>query len=149
MLPYSEGNRQGRRGPGIEEFWCLGRVAGETPYIELPNHHHYLAFFDILYLNGQSLLNETYETRWAALESVIQPVAGFSQLVERRPINVKAGRNEALLELAKISEEAKLKFHGQLVAVTKFPSTSCVQCADEVVVYYRRGCGAESCRVRI
>lgn len=83
MLPYNEGDREGGRGPGIEEFWQLGAVAqdlGRSDPDRVPNRHHFLAFFDVLYLNGESLLNETYDARRSVLESVIRPIKGFVSL---------------------------------------------------------------------
>lgn len=80
MLPYNEGNREGGRGQGIEEFWQLGAVAHDLDRSNSdhpPDRHHFLAFFDVLFLDGESLLNETYDTRRSVLERVVKPVKGF------------------------------------------------------------------------
>lgn len=78
VVPYNEGNRDGKRGPGIEEFWHLssagvnlGKGGWET------DRHLCLVFFDVLYVNGESLLLETYEQRRAVLETIVQPIPGF------------------------------------------------------------------------
>jgi DNA ligase-4 len=83
-VPYSESNREGGRGPGIEEFWHLG-AAGVTPDItegqgqgwKNRNRHLCLVFFDILHLDGVSLLETRYEERRRRLESVVKVIPGF------------------------------------------------------------------------
>jgi DNA ligase-4 len=93
VVPYNEGQRQGDRGPGIEEFWWLG-PAGVSPesdvgYVILwwtsvfsyglyspstrfdadRRRHLCLVFFDVLLHNGDSLLNKRYD--------VIREIPGF------------------------------------------------------------------------
>ncbi|ORX37868.1 hypothetical protein BD324DRAFT_650411 [Kockovaella imperatae] len=108
VIPYNEGHRQGGRGPGIEEFWWLGSAGvtgGEEngdPHAEGPldpNRHLCLAFFDILHLDGHSLLTEDYERRRQLLESVLQPIEGFASLAERTAIDLGVGRSVALQAL--------------------------------------------------
>jgi DNA ligase-4 len=50
-----------------------------------------VVFFDILLLDGNSLLWESYETRRTKLEDVITTIPGFSMLAERTPINMRRG----------------------------------------------------------
>ncbi|KII85754.1 hypothetical protein PLICRDRAFT_700571 [Plicaturopsis crispa FD-325 SS-3] len=51
--------------------------------------HLALIFFDVLVLDDASLLDEAYSTRRSILESVIQPIPGYSMLAERVPITIK------------------------------------------------------------
>lgn len=82
VVPFNDGNREGDRGPGIEEFWWLGD-AGVTADAEHCTgtvgrpRHLCLVFFDILHLNGQSLIDMEYDTRRELLESVVAPIYGF------------------------------------------------------------------------
>lgn len=78
VVPYNEGNREGGRGPGIEEFWHVetaGVVFGKGGWD--PDRHLCLCFFDVLFANGESLLRKTYEQRREVLETVIKPIPGF------------------------------------------------------------------------
>lgn len=81
VVPYNEGTREGGRGPGIEEFWHLGD-AGVTPLtgearVEDRNRHLCLVFFDVLHLDGESLLDRSYDERRKVLENVIKLIPGF------------------------------------------------------------------------
>ena len=105
VLPYNEGHREGGRGPGVEEFWWLGPAgvtagegAGSRPdwQIGRDRHRHLcLAFFDILLLDGKSLLKETYDRRRQYLEMVIRPIDGFAFIAERTLIPLNLGRTGA------------------------------------------------------
>lgn len=78
VVPYNEGSREGGRGPGIEEFWHLhsaGVVFDNCRW--QADKHLCLVFFDALFVNGESLLLQTYEQRRAVLETVVQPIPGF------------------------------------------------------------------------
>ncbi|WWD04258.1 hypothetical protein V865_002326 [Kwoniella europaea PYCC6329] len=114
VVPFNEASREGGRGPGIEEFWWLGNAgvtASAMPFVKtqyvrpfIPtivneNRHLCLVFFDILYLDGQSLLHKRYEDRRALLETVIRPIQGFSQLAERTRIPLGVNRQSALQAL--------------------------------------------------
>ncbi|WWC95484.1 hypothetical protein V866_002348 [Kwoniella sp. B9012] len=103
VVPYNEASREGGRGPGIEEFWWLGNAgvsASAMSFVKTKqNRHLCLVFFDILYLDGQSLLHKRYEDRRALLETVIRPIQGFSQLAERTRIPLGVNRQSALQAL--------------------------------------------------
>ncbi|WRT69581.1 uncharacterized protein IL334_006570 [Kwoniella shivajii] len=104
VVPYNESSREGGRGPGIEEFWWLGD-AGVTASAFFPRRQHRhlcLVFFDVLLLDGQSMLHRRYEDRRAILEQVVKPVQGFSMLSERKRIDLGSNRHSAL----KILEDA-------------------------------------------
>nr|XP_019009197.1 uncharacterized protein I206_05844 [Kwoniella pini CBS 10737]OCF47978.1 hypothetical protein I206_05844 [Kwoniella pini CBS 10737] len=109
VCPYNESSREGGRAPGIEEFWWLGH-AGVTTEPALINHfdaafskhsakHLCLIFFDVLYLNGQSLIHRRYEDRRIILEQIVQPIQGFSHLAERTRISLDVNRQSALQSL--------------------------------------------------
>jgi len=87
VVPYNEGNRDGNRGPGVEEFWWLG-VAGVTAdstrwdlstFDLLPSCHRHLClyFFDMLHLNGENLLDTPLHRRRELLEENIRVIPGF------------------------------------------------------------------------
>ncbi|WVQ66382.1 uncharacterized protein L199_004562 [Kwoniella botswanensis] len=103
VVPYNEASREGGRGPGIEEFWWLGNAGVTASAMSFvrpqQNRHLCLVFFDILYLDGQSLLHKRYEDRRALLETVIRPIQGFSQLAERTRIRLSVNRQSALQAL--------------------------------------------------
>lgn len=85
VVPYNESSREGGRGPGIEEFWHLGAAGvtletsalGQVQGWRNRNRHLCLVFFDVLHLDGTSLLEIPYEERRRALESVVKIVPGF------------------------------------------------------------------------
>jgi len=83
VVPYNESSREGGRGPGVEEFWHLG-AAGVTPDTtdedqgwKNRNRHLCLVFFDVLHLDGTSLLDTSYEGRRRCLEKVVKVIPGF------------------------------------------------------------------------
>nr|XP_018260181.1 uncharacterized protein I303_07098 [Kwoniella dejecticola CBS 10117]OBR82339.1 hypothetical protein I303_07098 [Kwoniella dejecticola CBS 10117] len=108
VVPYNESSREGGREPGIEEFWWLG-LAGVTTeahnqihdnaFPKRSSRHLCLVFFDILYLNGQSLLHRRYEERRTLLEQTIRPIRGFSRLAERTRISLGLNRQTAIQSL--------------------------------------------------
>ncbi|KAK0558831.1 hypothetical protein OC844_004856 [Tilletia horrida] len=49
--------------------------------------HLGLVFFDVLHIDGQSLISRSYEERRAALEAAILPIPLFAQLAERTKVN--------------------------------------------------------------
>ncbi|KPV75538.1 uncharacterized protein RHOBADRAFT_53505 [Rhodotorula graminis WP1] len=51
------------------------------------NLHLMVVWFDVLLLDDESLLDETYSSRRARLDSLIRPIPGFSMLSERVLIN--------------------------------------------------------------
>lgn len=116
VVPFNENSREGDRGPGIEEFWWLGHAgvsAGAMNWAysgkSLPSisgRHLCLVFFDILHINGQGLLNHTYEERRRLLEDVIMVIPGFSQLAERTKISLQHGPEYALDELEAIFKKS-------------------------------------------
>ncbi|OWZ42708.1 hypothetical protein C351_03239 [Cryptococcus neoformans c8] len=112
VVPFNENSREGDRGPGIEEFWWLGHAgvsAGAMNWAysgkNLPSisgRHLCLIFFDILHIDGQGLLNHTYEERRKLLEDIIMVIPGFSQLAESTKISLQRGPEYALGELEAI-----------------------------------------------
>jgi DNA ligase 4 len=70
--------------------------------------HLALIFFDILFIDGQSLLFEPYSKRRALLESVIQQRHGYAMLAKRTPIdttNKDWAENELTAVFAKLKRE--------------------------------------------
>ncbi|CAD6883877.1 unnamed protein product [Tilletia laevis] len=49
--------------------------------------HLGLVFFDVLYVDGESLIARTYDDRRAVLESIIRPIPSFAILAERTKID--------------------------------------------------------------
>ncbi|KAL0249990.1 hypothetical protein I308_103293 [Cryptococcus tetragattii IND107] len=107
VVPFNENSREGDRGPGIEEFWWLGHAgvsAGAMNWAfsgkSLPSvssRHLCLVFFDILHIDGEGLLNHTYEERRRLLEDIIMIIPGFSQLAESTKISLQ-GQPEHVLD---------------------------------------------------
>ncbi|KAK9898304.1 hypothetical protein P389DRAFT_166732 [Cystobasidium minutum MCA 4210] len=60
--------------------------SGETA----PHRHLALVFFDLLLLNGESLVFEPYTRRRAALEAIITPIQGYVQLAERTRLDFQS-----------------------------------------------------------
>ncbi|OCF46055.1 hypothetical protein I317_00143 [Kwoniella heveanensis CBS 569] len=113
VVSYNESNREGGRGPGIEEFWWLGH-AGVTANPTIRNlamprnrsRHLCLVFFDVLYIDGLSLLHHAYEARRAILEEVIRPLPGFAMLAERMSIPLDINRRAALKILQEVFDRS-------------------------------------------
>ncbi|KAJ9121395.1 hypothetical protein QFC24_004733 [Naganishia onofrii] len=100
MLPYNESGRKGGKGPGIEEFWHLGGISSRgLDNAQDGSRHLYLSYFDILHINGQSLLDQSYNSRRSLLESVIRIIPGFCQLAERTNIDISQGMASAAAQL--------------------------------------------------
>ncbi|KAL7424949.1 hypothetical protein Q5752_000636 [Cryptotrichosporon argae] len=102
MVPYNEGEREGGRGPGIEEFWWIERAihwgskrAEWAREREQGKRHLCLVFFDCLYLNGESLLDARYDVRRLKLEQVVDVIPGFSHVVERTYVSTAKQLKEA------------------------------------------------------
>lgn len=77
-MAWNEGGREGGRGAGIEEFWWLapaGVTVGENE--DDAQRHLCLAFFDILHLDGESLLDKQYAFRRRMLRQVVRDIQGF------------------------------------------------------------------------
>ncbi|KAG8827284.1 hypothetical protein FRC19_004490 [Serendipita sp. 401] len=53
--------------------------------------HFMLIFFDILYIDGRSLLKEIYTTRREILGDLVNEIEGFSKLASRTPILMRKG----------------------------------------------------------
>ncbi|WWD20194.1 hypothetical protein CI109_104670 [Kwoniella shandongensis] len=106
VVPYNETSREGGRGPGIEEFWWLGQAGvtidamnwafSTTGFPRAPSRHLCLVFFDVLHLNGRSLLHQRYDDRRRTLESLVTSIPGFAQLAERTKIPLGVDRHSAL-----------------------------------------------------
>ncbi|KDQ19564.1 hypothetical protein BOTBODRAFT_28144 [Botryobasidium botryosum FD-172 SS1] len=58
--------------------------------------HFMVVFFDILLLNGVSLVKQSYEDRRRMLESVVTVIPGFTALAERTEIDMRVNPLEAL-----------------------------------------------------
>jgi hypothetical protein len=83
-VPYNEACRAGGRGPGIEEFWWLGVAGVSAGEDGAPgtasrsrNRHLCLMWFDVLLVDGRSLLGETYGARRKLLEESVREIPGF------------------------------------------------------------------------
>ena len=63
------------------------------------DRHLCLAFFDILHLDGESLLSQPYSKRRTLLEAVTRTIPGFAFPVERIPIHLHLGRQAAIQAL--------------------------------------------------
>lgn len=48
-----------------------------------------LVFFDLLYIDGEDLLEQPYEFRRSLLEESIQPIDGFSSIAERAEVRLQ------------------------------------------------------------
>lgn len=86
IVPYNESSREGGRGPGIEEFWHLGSAgidaASDDGRSRLGDRHRHLClvFFDVLHLDGESLLQTSYDERRIKLEGIVRTVPGFVRI---------------------------------------------------------------------
>lgn len=63
------------------------------------HRHLALVFFDVLFLDSESLTSTPYFERRKILESVVLPIPGYSMLAERTPINLQKGPEVAQSEL--------------------------------------------------
>ncbi|BGP31986.1 hypothetical protein JCM10296v2_003765 [Rhodotorula toruloides] len=61
--------------PGSAQAASEGDALGSTL-------HLMIVWFDVLYMDGESLLDEPYEARRSRLESLVLPIEGFSMLAE-------------------------------------------------------------------
>jgi hypothetical protein len=100
------------------------------------HRHYYLAFFDILYLDGEPLLKKPYDTRRRCLEGVVQTIPGFvssiivyhskvqvqtmspivldqSQIAERYPIDLSQGNEFAKKQLETIFAASNARIEGE------------------------------------
>ncbi|ODO06886.1 hypothetical protein I350_04246 [Cryptococcus amylolentus CBS 6273] len=96
IVPYNEQDRDGGRGPGIEEFWQIKNAGVGAPSAtssasgrwDNQSRHVCLVFFDCLHVDGRNLLHTRYDERRRILENAIVPIPGFSMLAERTKIRV-------------------------------------------------------------
>ncbi|ORY50865.1 DNA ligase/mRNA capping enzyme [Rhizoclosmatium globosum] len=63
--------------------------------------HYLLVFFDIMYLNGESLLSLPYVQRREILEQVIRPIPNYSAVSETRRFQLQLDPDEACTQLRK------------------------------------------------
>lgn len=76
----------------------MHRTVGATQRTN-SDRHLQLIFFDILHLDGTSLLYHTYTQRRNLLESVVRPIHGFAAIAERTPIYLHLGCQPAIAAL--------------------------------------------------
>ncbi|GHJ90147.1 hypothetical protein NliqN6_6549 [Naganishia liquefaciens] len=115
MLPYNELDREGGRGPGIEEFWHLTSLGARGGSHRDASRHFFLSYFDILHINGDTLLTESYEARRVRLESVVREIPGFCQLAERTRIDVAQGVRRAMAQLSAAFDRSNFRIEEGLV----------------------------------
>lgn len=70
-----------------------------------------LVFFDVLYLDGISLINKAYDYRRKTLERMIIPISGFSMLAAR--VQVKLGQSDSIEQLRSIMARRIAEFEGE------------------------------------
>ncbi|KAI9345551.1 hypothetical protein BDR26DRAFT_856255 [Obelidium mucronatum] len=85
----------------IEPFHAARVFASEASRstdeaISSARKHYMLVFFDIMYLNGDSLINLPYSQRRKILESVIRPIPNFSNVSETRIFKLPAASESFL-----------------------------------------------------
>lgn len=86
------------------------QLSGLSNLSENGEFHFQLVFFDVLYVDGRSLLHEPYMTRRAELERLIRPVQGWVRLVDSvcidfgRPCDPSAQSAEQLQGLAALQK---------------------------------------------
>lgn len=84
---------------------------------EHPGAHVCLFIFDILYLNGRSLLNEPFEARRRLLEEIVTPVPGLVQLSSAYMIHSKPELD------ALMAEAVEKKLEGEYITLPACPCT--------------------------
>ncbi|KAL5513320.1 hypothetical protein ACEPAH_3719 [Sanghuangporus vaninii] len=93
------------RTSGVDEFWRIRelieisatgarrRNKREGTTIESETSRHLaLVFFDVLYLNGTTLLSEPYCSRRATLEAIIDPIPMYAYLAHRTEISLSGAK---------------------------------------------------------
>ncbi|KAG9041431.1 hypothetical protein FS837_012271 [Tulasnella sp. UAMH 9824] len=75
--------------------------------------HFMLVFFDVLYVDGASLVNKPYECRRRILERIINPIPGFSMLAER--VQIKLGQSDSVEQLRSVMARRIAEFEEGLV----------------------------------
>ncbi|KAG8949876.1 hypothetical protein FRC04_008179 [Tulasnella sp. 424] len=75
--------------------------------------HFMLVFFDVLYLDGTSLINKAYDYRRKTLERLIIPISGFNMLAER--VQIKLGQSDSIEQLRSIMARRIAEFEEGLV----------------------------------
>ncbi|KIO24857.1 hypothetical protein M407DRAFT_25816 [Tulasnella calospora MUT 4182] len=75
--------------------------------------HFMLVFFDVLYVDGASLVSKSYEHRRKTLERIINPIPGFSVLAER--VQIKLGQSDSIEQLRSIMARRIAEFEEGLV----------------------------------
>ncbi|PLW58699.1 hypothetical protein PCANC_00264 [Puccinia coronata f. sp. avenae] len=83
---------------------------------DLDSRHLALCFFDVIYLNGQSLLERSYNERRQTLETCIHVIPQYSMLVERKSFDLS--RESAQDELRKYYATVIAQRHEGLVIKT-------------------------------
>ena len=92
--------------------------------------HLAVVFFDVLRVDGRSLLAEPYETRRTVLETLVKPIEGFAMLAERERIDL-FNHERAVQALELVFTKIKDRCDG--------PSPLCPS-----ALTYRRGPGHQS-----
>jgi DNA ligase-4 len=108
--------------------WALTGRSGfkRSPHTRA-DRHLCLIFFDILHLDGDSLLNLPYSARRAALERAIRPIPGFASLAQRTPVHLHLGREPALAALRLAFQRSSAAHEEGLVlksSCSPYPSAS-------------------------
>ncbi|KAF8513409.1 hypothetical protein BU17DRAFT_31851, partial [Hysterangium stoloniferum] len=112
MVAYSESKS------GIDEFWRIrslvdstargvrrSRTAGESLQSNASDNadrHLSIVFFDVMFLDGCSLMHHTYQERRSQLEHLINVIPGFVSLSHRERIGLDRGLLLAIKDLARI-----------------------------------------------
>ena len=68
--------------------------------------HLALVFFDILLLNGQSVLHKPYSERRALLESLVKVIPGYAMLADRFPVSCEHDFEKAAENLSALFSKA-------------------------------------------
>ncbi|BGP07980.1 hypothetical protein JCM10049v2_003825 [Rhodotorula toruloides] len=68
--------------PAQHQLPSAAQTASEGDALVGSNLHLMIVWFDVLYMDGESLLDEPYQARRARLESLVLPIEGFSILAE-------------------------------------------------------------------
>lgn len=58
-----------------------------------------MVFFDVLFIDGRSLLEEGYQNRRAQLESLVSPILGFASLSQRDRVDLSYNAIESVARI--------------------------------------------------